>query len=32
MFFLGSGTIDFKEFLVMMTIKMGETDTEEEIR
>ncbi|KAH7387088.1 hypothetical protein KP509_16G004400 [Ceratopteris richardii] len=28
----GSGTIDFEEFLQMMTTKMGERDTKEEIR
>lgn len=27
----GSGTIDFEEFLVMMTQKMGERDSKEEI-
>eukprot|EP00058_Branchiostoma_floridae_P007768 XP_002593256.1 hypothetical protein BRAFLDRAFT_124870 [Branchiostoma floridae] len=28
----GNGTIDFSEFLTMMARKMGETDSEEEIR
>ena len=28
----GNGTIDFSEFLVMMTEKMKETESEEEIR
>jgi calmodulin len=28
----GNGTIDFKEFLDMMSRKMKDTDTEEEIR
>lgn len=27
----GSGTIDFEEFLTMMTAKMGERDSKEEI-
>jgi centrin-1 len=27
----GSGTIDFEEFLQMMTTKMGERDSKEEI-
>lgn len=27
----GSGTIDFEEFLTMMTAKMGERDSREEI-
>jgi centrin-1 len=27
----GSGTIDFEEFLTMMTVKMGERDSKEEI-
>lgn len=27
----GSGTIDFEEFLQMMTAKMGERDSKEEI-
>lgn len=27
----GSGTVDFEEFLVMMTAKMGERDSREEI-
>lgn len=27
----GSGTIDFEEFLAMMTAKMGERDSKEEI-
>ncbi len=27
----GSGTIDFEEFLTMMTSKMGERDSKEEI-
>ena len=27
----GSGTIDFEEFLTMMTTKMGERDSKEEI-
>jgi len=27
----GTGTIDFEEFLQMMTIKMGERDSKEEI-
>ena len=31
-FLLGNGTIDFPEFLTMMQRKMGETDSEEEIR
>lgn len=29
--FVGSGTIDFNEFLEMMTSKMGERDSREEI-
>lgn len=28
---VGSGTIDFDEFLTMMTTKMGERDSKEEI-
>jgi len=27
----GSGTIDFEEFLAMMTVKMGERDSKEEM-
>lgn len=31
-YFAGNGTIDFEEFLQMMSRKMKETDTEEDIR
>ena len=31
-YFTGNGTIDFEEFLAMMSRKMKETDTEDEMR